>query len=77
MKTLLWFKISALYCYSIVILGSQRSKEGWEGMRVRKLPELGVRGRISPRKVPQYGTEEGRLKKKYYLEKERDSKTRT
>lgn len=41
-------------------------------MRVRKLPELKVRDRISSRQVPQYGTEEGRFKKKkkYYLEKE-------
>lgn len=41
MKTLLCFRISVFYCYSIIILGSQRSKEGWEGTRVRKLPDKG------------------------------------
>lgn len=60
MKTLLWFQIRASYCYSIVLLGSQRNKEGWKGMRVKKLPGLGVRDRISTRQVPQYGAEEGR-----------------
>lgn len=47
----------AFYCYSIVILASQKSKEGWKGMRERKLPELGVRDGISPRQVPQHDTE--------------------
>lgn len=58
MKILLRFRISAVCGYSIVMLVSPRSEKGWEGMRAKKLPELGVRDRISQRQVPQSGKEQ-------------------
>jgi hypothetical protein len=36
---------------------SLRSKDGWRGMKVKKLLELEVRDRISPRQLPQNDTE--------------------
>lgn len=58
MKTLLRFRISAVYGYSALLLVSPRSVEGREGMRAGKLPELGVRGRISQSQAPQGGKEQ-------------------
>lgn len=58
MKTLLRFRISAVYGYSSVMLASPRSEKGWEGMRAEKLPELRVRERISQKQVPQGGKEQ-------------------
>lgn len=58
MKTLLWFRISAVYAYSSVMLESPRSEKGWERMRAKKLPELRVRERLSQKQVPQGSREQ-------------------
>lgn len=55
MKTLLWFRISAV---DGVMLESPRSEKGWERMRAKKLPELRVRERLSQKQVPQGGREQ-------------------